>query len=289
MYIKDIFNEKKNVLSFEIFPPKKSSGIEAVTAAVDEMVKLPVDYISVTYGAGGSTSKKTADIAQYIMEEKNMTSLAHLTCLTSKREEIQKTLEDLKARKIENILALRGDKPADGSVPVREDYKYASELVEEIKNFGGFCVGGACYPECHPDCASLEADIDNLRRKTDAGCDFLVTQMFFDNDKFYRFRDMALKKGIDKPITAGIMPLTSASQIEKMVILSGGASMPSRFLKMYSKYSDNDAALKQAGIAYAVEQIIDLLSNDVGGIHIYTMNKPDVAEKIVSVINNLFI
>ena len=288
MFIRDIFNEKKNVLSFEIFPPKQVSSIDSVTSAVDEMVKLPIDYISVTYGAGGSTSKKTADIAEYIIKEKNQTALAHLTCLTSNKEDIHSTLEDLKARGIKNILALRGDKPADNSIPVSTDYKYASELVKEIKDFGGFSIGGACYPECHPDCDSLSNDIANLKNKVDMGCDFLVTQMFFDNDKFYNFRDMAVKKGINKPITAGIMPLTNAKQIEKMVILSGGASMPSRFLKMYSKYSDNDAALKQAGIAYAVEQIIDLLSNDVDGIHIYTMNKPEIAEKIVSVVNNLF-
>lgn len=288
MFIKDIFNEKKNVLSFEIFPPKQVSSIESVTSAVDEMVKLPIDYISVTYGAGGSTSKKTADIAEYIIKEKNQTALAHLTCLTSNKDDIHSTLEDLKARGIKNILALRGDRPADNSMPVSTDYKYASELVKEIKDFGGFSVGGACYPECHPDCDSLSNDITNLKNKVDMGCDFLVTQMFFDNDKFYNFRDMAVKKGINKPITAGIMPLTNAKQIERMVILSGGASMPSRFLKMYSKYSDNDAALKQAGIAYAVEQIIDLLSNDVDGIHIYTMNKPEIAEKIVSVVNNLF-
>lgn len=289
MYIKDIFKEKSSVLSFEIFPPKQNASAQKVKAAVDEMVKLPVDYISVTYGAGGSTSKRTADIAEYITNEHKKTSLAHLTCLTSKKSEIESALMGLKERGIENILALRGDIPQQGdSGDIGRDYRYACDLVRDIKKFGGFCVGAACYPECHPESKSLEADVENLKIKVDMGCDFMVTQMFFDDDKFYAFRDLAAKKGINVPITAGIMPLTSARQIEKMVILSGGASMPSKFLKIYSKYSDNDAALKQAGIAYAVEQIIDLLANDTNGIHIYTMNKPEVAEKIVSVVNSLF-
>lgn len=288
MFIKDIFKEKKPVLSFEIFPPKQDTGIDKVTAVIDKMSQLPIDYMSVTYGAGGSTSKKTAEIAEYIQKNHNLTSLAHLTCVSSKKEDINETLKILKEKGIKNILALRGDIPQDAAFPVPNHYKYASELVEDIKSFGGFCVGGACYPECHPDSSSLEADIENLKIKVDAGCDFIVTQMFFDNEAFYRFRDMAEKKGITVPITTGIMPLTNAKQIEKMCVLSGGASMPSKFTRIISKYIDNDAALKQAGIAYAVEQIIDLLSNDVDGIHLYTMNRPEVAEKIVSVINNLF-
>ena len=190
---------------------------------------------------------------------------------------------------IENILALRGDKPKDYDGEIFPGYHYANELVEAIKDFGDFCVGGACYPECHPDSPSLDADIENLKVKVDAGVDFLVTQMFFDNNEFYKFRDKLAKKGINKPITAGIMPLTNAGQIQRMAILSGGASMPSKFLRMISKYQDNPEALKQAGIAYAVDQIIDLLSNDIDGIHLYTMNKPETAQKIVNVINNLFV
>jgi methylenetetrahydrofolate reductase (NADPH) len=287
MYIKDIFSSKKPVLSFEVFPPKQEAGIETVTKAIDQMSELPIDYMSVTYGAGGSTTKKTAEIAEYMENELNLTALAHLTCVSLTREQVQERLEDLKSKGVKNILALRGDKPQDESL-IQTEYKYASELVEDIKKFGGFCVGGACYPECHPDASSLDADIENLKIKVDTGCDFLVTQMFFDNDAFYRFRDKAAKKGIDKPFTAGIMPLTNAGQIKKMCSLSGGASMPSKFTRIVSKYEDNPEALKQAGIAYAVNQIIDLLSNDIDGIHLYTMNRPDVAEKIVNVINNLF-
>ncbi len=287
MYIKDIFKEKKPVLSFEVFPPKKESGFETVTKAIDEMSQLPIDYMSVTYGAGGSTSKKTADIAEYMGKQLNLTALAHLTCVSLTCSEVRETLVDLKNRGVENILALRGDIPQDKSL-LKTDYKYASELVADIKNFGGFSIGGACYPECHPDSPNLETDIENLKIKVDAGCDFLVTQLFFDNNAFYNFRDKAVKKGVNVPINAGIMPITAASQIGKMCMLSGGAAMPSKFTRIISKYGDNPAALKQAGIAYAVEQIIDLLSNDIDGIHIYTMNKPDVAEKIVTVINNLF-
>lgn len=287
MYIKDIFDKKRPVLSFEVFPPKQESGIETVAKAIDKMAALPIDYMSVTYGAGGSTSKKTADIAEYMEKSLNLTALAHLTCVSLTREQVKETLSDLKNRGVQNILALRGDMPQDKSL-VKTDYKYASELIRDITEFGGFSIGGACYPECHPDSPSLETDIENLKIKADAGCDFLVTQLFFDNDAFYNFRDKAVKKGISIPINAGIMPITAASQIGKMCSLSGGASMPSKFTKIISKYGDNPEALKQAGVAYAVEQIIDLLSNDVDGVHIYTMNKPDVAEKIVTVINNLF-
>ncbi len=287
MYIKDIFAKKRPVLSFEVFPPKQDNNIDSVTDAVKQMSKLPIDYMSVTYGAGGSTSKKTAAIAEYIEKELNITALAHLTCVSLTRNEVRETLSDLKSRGIKNILALRGDRPAD-ETQIKTDYNYASELAADIKSFGGFSVGGACYPECHPDSPNLDADIDSLKIKVNAGCDFLVTQMFFDNNAFYNFRDKAVKKGINASITAGIMPLTNAGQIKKMCSLSGGASMPSKFTRIIAKYEDNPEALKQAGIAYAVEQIIDLLSNDVDGIHIYTMNKPETAEKIVNVINNLF-
>ena len=287
MNINEIFASKKQVLSFEIFPPKQDSGIETVKAAVDELVKQPIDYISVTYGAGGSTSKKTADIAEYIQKQHGLSALAHLSCITADKASIREMLDDMQSREIRNILALRGDLPQDGS-QIKTDYHYASELVTDIKKHGGFCVGGACYPECHPDSPNLEVDIENLKIKVDAGCDFLVTQMFFDNDKFYAFRDLAEKKGIHVPITVGIMPLTQASQIKRMCVLSGGASMPSKFTRMFAKYENNPEALRQAGIAYAVDQIIELLSNDVRGIHVYTMNKPDVAQKIVNVISSLF-
>ncbi len=287
MYIKDIFSKKKPVLSFEVFPPKQDSGLDAVFSAVDEMSKLPIDYMSVTYGAGGSNSKNTAKIASHL-NSMSVPSLAHLTCVANSKEVIDARLEEYKELGIKNILALRGDKPRDYEGELFPGYRYASELVEAIKKSGDFCVGGACYPECHPDSPSIETDIENLKIKVDAGVDFLVTQMFFDNDEFYKFRDKLAKKGINKPITAGIMPLTNAGQIQRMAILSGGASMPAKFTRMISKYEDNPLALRQAGIAYAVDQIIDLVSNDIDGIHLYTMNKPETAEKIVNVINNLF-
>lgn len=288
MFIRDIFKSKKPVLSLEVFPPKKIENLEKVKSTVAKISKVPSDYMSVTYGAGGSTSKLTAEIAEYMQKELDVTSLAHLTCISLTKPEMQEMLTKLRSKGIENILALRGDIPAGSEFPVKNGYSYASELVEEIKKFGGFCVGGACYPECHPDCGSLDEDIDNLKRKVDAGADFLVTQMFFDNGAFYDFRDKCAKKGINVPITAGIMPLTSAAQIEKMCVLSGGASMPSSFVKIISKHIDSPEALKQAGIAYAINQIIELVSNDISGIHIYTMNNPDTAQKIVNAVNAMF-
>ena len=288
MFIKDIFSQKKPVFSFEVFPPKQDSGLDAVLSSVKEMAQLPIDYMSVTYGAGGSNSKNTAQIASYLKNTLSVPSLAHLTCVANTKEAIAEKLTEYKNLGIENILALRGDKPKDFEGELFPGYRYAIELTATIKEFGVFCVGGACYPECHPDSPSLEADIENLKIKVDAGVDFLVTQMCFDNDEFYKFRDKCVKKGINVPITVGIMPLTNAGQIKRMAILSGGASMPSKFLRMIAKFEDNPQALKQAGIAYAVDQIIDLVSNDAAGIHLYTMNKPETAEKIVTVINNLF-
>ncbi|MCH5209906.1 MAG: methylenetetrahydrofolate reductase [NAD(P)H] [Oscillospiraceae bacterium] len=288
MFIKDIFSDKKPVLSFEVFPPKQDSGLGDVLSAVEKMSSLPIDYMSVTYGAGGSNSKNTAYIASYLKDNLSIPSLAHLTCVTNTKEDIQKKLDEYKALGIKNILALRGDRPKDFEGELFPGYKYASELAKAIKDHGGFCVGGACYPECHPNSPDIDTDIEHLKIKVDAGVDFLVTQMFFDNDEFYKFRDKAAQKGINVPINAGIMPLTSAGQINRMAVLSGGASMPSKFLRIFAKYQDNPEALRQAGIAYAIDQIIDLLSNDIDGIHLYTMNKPETAEKIVSAINSLF-
>lgn len=288
MFIKDIFSAKKPVLSFEVFPPKQSSGLDNVLETVKTLSSMPIDYMSVTYGAGGSNSKSTARIASYLSDTLSVPSLAHLTCVTSTQSDIHTKLDEYKELGIQNILALRGDKPRDYEGEIFKDYHYASELVEAIRSHGDFCIGGACYPEQHPDSPSLDADIDNLKIKVDAGADFLVTQMFFDNDKFYDFRDKLVKKGITVPVTAGIMPLTNAGQIQRMAILSGGASMPSKFLKMISKYQDNPDALRQAGIAYAVDQIIELVSNDTDGIHLYTMNKPETAQKIVGAVNSLF-
>lgn len=289
MYIKDIFEKRKPVLSFEVFPPKKAENFEKVKNTVTEISKIPVDYMSVTYGAGGSTSKLTPELAQYMQDSLDVTALAHLTCVSLTKHEIREMLENLKSRGIKNILALRGDIPADSEFPLPDGYQYASELAEDIKSFGGFCVGGACYPECHPDSNNIDEDIDNLKRKVDSGVDFLVTQMFFDNNAFYDFRDKCVKKGINVPITAGLMPLTNASQIERMCVLSGGASMPSAFTKILSKNIDNPDALRQAGIAYVVNQIFDLAANDIDGIHIYTMNNPATASSIVSAVNGVFV
>lgn len=289
MFIKDIFASKKPVLSFEVFPPKKTENLEKVKATVEKISRVSCDYMSVTYGAGGSTSKLTPEIAGYMQNELNVTALAHLTCISLTKPEVEDMLKTLRDKGIKNILALRGDIPAGAEFPLKDGYRYASELTEDIKKFGGFCVGGACYPECHPDCGSIDEDIENLKKKVDAGADFLVTQMFFDNGAFYDFRDRCVKKGINVPITAGIMPLTNAKQIEKMCVLSGGASMPSGFVKIISKYIDNPEALRQAGIAYAVNQIIDLVSNDTSGIHIYTMNNPETAESITGAVNAMFL
>ena len=244
--------------------------------------------MSVTYGAGGSTTKNTAAVADHIQNDLGVTALAHLTCVSSTKDEIRSILDDLRVRGIKNILALRGDLPQDVSFPTPRQYKYACELVREIANYGGFCIGGACYPEGHPDCASLDKDIENLKAKVDAGCSFLVTQLFFDNDLFYEFRNKLVQKRINVPVTAGIMPLTSAGQIDKMCVLSGGAAMPGKFTRMFAKYRENPIALKQAGITYAIDQITDLLSSGADGIHIYTMNKPDVAEKITASVKHLF-
>ncbi len=286
MYIKDIFKNRRSVYSFEVFPPKKATGFEAVKETVKTLSSMPIDYMSVTYGAGGSTSKSTPDVADFIENECGMTSLAHLTCISSDKAQIKSILDDLKSKGIENILALRGDIPKDS--PITTDYKYACDLISEIKSYGNFCVGGACYPEMHPDSENMEKDIENLKIKADCGCDFFVTQMFFDNDRFYDFRNKLQQKGINLPITAGIMPLTNAGQIERMCLLSGGASMPSKFTRMFARYEHNPEALKQAGVAYAIDQITELLSNDINGIHLYTMNKSEVAQKITDIVNPLF-
>ncbi len=237
--------------------------------------------MSVTYGAAGSASGKTIEIADEVQNANNITALAHLTCVASDKTKIKSVLSSLKEKNIHNILALRGDIPKNSDIPVCSDFTYASDLIKEIKSNGDFCIGGACYPETHPESETLMSDIDNLKKKVEAGCDFLTTQMFFDNNILYNFMYQLLKKDIKVPVIAGIMPVTNAKQIARIISLSS-SSVPRRFRAIVDKFADNPAAMKQAGIAYATDQIIDLIANGINNIHIYVMNKYDVAEKITS-------
>ena len=243
--------------------------------------------MSVTYDASGGISEHTVDLANEVQNVNGVLALAHLTCASSDRNKIRQVLKELQEHEIENILALRGDIPENLDFPLPDQYHHASELIEEIKSFGDFCIGGACYPEGHPEAESIEADIDNLKRKVDAGCEFLTTQMFFDNNIMYNFLYRTLKKGIEAPIIAGIMPVTNVNQIKRITSLSG-TMLPQRFRAIVERFADHPAALKQAGIAYATEQIIDLIANGVGHIHIYTMNKPDVAGAIFKNLSEIY-
>ena len=281
MFISEMLNNDKVTVSFEVFPPKADSSFDVVKSAVGELNGLHPDYMSVTYGAGGSTSKRTVDIASHIQNELGTNALAHLSCIAATRGQISEQLKELKNAGIENILALRGDIPENGVLPEGMEYHYAWQLVEEIKKVGGFCVGAACYPEGHVECLNKTKDLDYLKQKVDCGCDFLVTQMFFDNNVLYTFLYNALKAGIEIPVTAGIMPVTNSKQISKICSLSGTSLTP-KFRAILDKFGDNPAALKQAGIAYAVDQIVDMVSNGIKGIHVYTMNKPDVAKSILN-------
>lgn len=279
MKIKDIIQANGASFSCEIFPPKSYMNIDKTKAVAEKICGLNPDFVSVTYGAGGGTSKQTVEIAQYI-NQIGGTALAHLTCASSNREEVSEAITKLKEYGIENVLALRGDIPEELRDKPR-DYTYAAELIAEIKAQGDFCIGAACYPEGHVECPSIEQDLNNLKAKVDCGVDFLTTQMFFDNTAFYSFMFRALKKNIDVPIIAGIMPMTNSAQIARSCALSG-ATLPTRFRSIADKFGNDPEAMKQAGIAYATEQIIDLIANGVKGIHLYTMNKPDVAEAILS-------
>ncbi|MCL2023508.1 MAG: methylenetetrahydrofolate reductase [Oscillospiraceae bacterium] len=283
MKINTLFNQNACTLSFEVFPPKASGAFAAVQAATQEMAKLAPHYMSVTYGAGGGTSENTVAIASYVQHELKTTALAHLTCVSSTREQVREQLAGLKKAGIENILALRGDNPEG----VSGHYKYASELIQDIAAFGDFCVGAACYPEGHTQSASQEQDLLYLKKKVDCGVSFLCTQMFFDNNVLYRFLYKAMKIGIDLPVTAGIMPITNAGQIKRMVELSG-ATLPPVLLSIVDRFASSPAALYQAGIAYAISQILDLLANDIRGIHLYTMNKPQVARDILGSLSEVF-
>ena len=280
MKIIDKLNEDRIHISFEVFPPKTDAGFEKVKDATDKIAQLNPSYISVTYGAGGGTSKNTAKIASHIKHELGVESLAHLTCASSTKEEVRQVIENLKQLEIENILALRGDIVPGMTFPSEERFHYAYELVEEIKKHGDFCIGAACYPEGHVENEHKEDDIKYLKQKVDSGVDFLTKQMFFDNDIHYNFLYRIREAGITVPVLPGIMPITTAAQMKRSQELSGTV-FPRRFLALLDRFGDYPDAMKQAGIAYATDQIIDLLANGVKNIHVYSMNKPEVAAKIM--------
>ena len=277
MKIIDLLQQDRPTLSFEVFPPKTSDSYQSVARATQEIAALRPDFMSVTYGAGGGTSDYTVGIAAGIRQQYGVDVLAHLTCVSSTRNHVARVLEQLKAHGIQNVLALRGDIP-EGGAPAH-DYQYAAQLVRDIKAHGDFCVGGACYPEGHPESPTKNADIDHLKAKVEAGCQFLTTQMFFDNNILYNFLYRIREKGITVPVVAGIMPVTNGKQIARICKLSG-TYLPERFKAIVDKFGDNPAAMRQAGVAYAAQQIIDLIANGVEHIHIYSMNKPEIAASI---------
>lgn len=283
MKISDIIASKEITVSLEIFPPKQGTELEHSRNLVAEMAKLSPDFISVTYGAAGTTARFTAELADEV-ERCGIASLAHVTCVSTDEEALDNYLSSLKANGIENILALRGDMP-DGREP-KKVYTHASDLATAIKQKGDFCIGGACYPEGHPEATSVSADIDALKIKAESGCEFFTTQMFFDNDIMYSFLSKFQRKGINIPVIAGIMPITNARQLGRSVALSG-TTVPRRFREIVERFGDKPTAMRQAGIAFATEQIIDLIANGVNNIHIYAMNKPDVAAEILSNISEI--
>lgn len=288
MRLTELLKTDEVTISCELFPPKQGTQLENYKKIVKEMADLRPSYISVTYGATGGTSDYTVELANEVCNVNHIPALAHLTCASSTKEKVASVIEELKEKKIENVLALRGDIPQNADFPLPNQYHHASELIYDIKSHGDFCIGGACYPEGHPEAESSSDDLVHLKEKVEAGCEFLTTQMFFDNNILYNFMYKALKIGIDVPIVAGIMPVTNASQIKRIVSLSGNL-VPPRFLAIVDRFGHNPAAMKQAGIAYATEQIIDLIANGVSHVHIYTMNKPDVAGAILANLSEIYV
>lgn len=284
MKISDLLKSTTPSLSFEVFPPKTETSFESVKTATEEIAKLTPSFMSVTYGAGGGSSKFTLDIAKNIKKLYDVPTLAHLTCVSSTKQTVKEKIAEIKEAGLENVMALRGDIPKEleGADRSKWDYNYAIDLIRELKMSGAdFCIGGACYPEIHPESQNQKDDIRYLREKVDAGCDFLTTQMFFDNNLLYNFLYKIREAGITVPVIPGIMPITNANQVERAIKLSG-SFMPQRFKSLVDKFGDNPSAMKQAGIAYATDQIIDLYANGITNVHVYSMNKPDVAEKIQS-------
>ena len=289
MKISKILKNEKLSLSFEVFPPKTEVGFESVKHATEEIAALRPSFMSVTYGAGGGTSRYTLDIAKNIKERYDVPTLAHLTCVSSTRRTVHERIADIRAAGLENVMALRGDIPAHLADADRSgwDYRYAVELVREIRDIApDMCIGGACYPEIHPESADQREDIKRLREKVDAGCDFLTTQMFFDNNLFYNFLYKIREAGITVPVIPGVMPITAGGQVERAMKLSG-SFMPQRFKSLVDKFGGDSAAMKQAGIAYATDQIIDLYANGITNVHVYSMNKPDVAQKILANLSDI--
>ncbi len=289
MKIIDVLKNEKLSLSFEVFPPKTDSSFDSVKKATEEIAKLKPSFMSVTYGAGGGTSKYTLDIAENIKKTYGVSTLAHLTCVSSTKETVKARIEELKKAGIQNVMALRGDLTPEMENEDRSkwSYRHAAELVYELKQSGAdFCIGGACYPEVHPESENQKDDIKHLREKVDAGCEFLTTQMFFDNNLLYNFLYKIREAGITVPVVAGIMPITNANQIERAIKLSG-SFMPQRFKSLVDKFGSDPAAMKQAGIAYATDQVIDLFANNITNVHVYSMNKPEVAEKIQSNLSDI--
>ncbi len=287
MDISTILKQKKVAFSFEVFPPKRQDDFATVSEAAKKLVSLHPDFVSITCGAAGSQKNGTADVAELI-EQHGTTALAHLTCVRLAREQLDAAIADFKARGIQNVLALRGDLPKDaqpGENLFPAGLRHASDLVAVLKQ-EGFCVGGACYPEGHPESLNRDSDIENLKHKVDAGVDFLTTQMFFDNDMLYSFLYRLQAAGIHVPVLAGLMPITSARQVTRMVDLSN-AYIPRKLLSLCDKFRGSEEAMWQAGIAYVTDQIIDLISNGVRGIHIYTMNKPRVAQAIMQNVDSI--
>lgn len=285
MIIESLFEKKKPVISFEIFPPKKEAELNNIDETLKTLAKLHPDFISVTFGAGGSgTNNRTVDLAKKIKEDYDIEPLVHLTCISHSKEEIKAILQQMKEAGLQNVLALRGD--VNPNVPVKEDFKYASELVAFIKEQGDFHISGACYPEVHLEAKDEVTDIRNLKKKVDAGAGHLVSQLFFDNNVFYDFMAKVRIAGIDTPVEAGIMPVTNKAQIKRMVTMCG-ATLPDKFERILEKYGENKEALFDAGIVYAINQIVELISHGVDGIHIFTMNNPVVAGRICDGIKNL--
>ncbi|MBE6757189.1 MAG: methylenetetrahydrofolate reductase [NAD(P)H] [Ruminococcaceae bacterium] len=282
MKIRTLLHSESPSLSFEVFPPKTETSFESVKIATEEIAKLRPAFMSVTYGAGGGTSRYTLEIAKNIKEMYGVPTLAHLTCVSSTRETVREKIAQIRAAGIQNVMALRGDIPKELEGADRRgwDYRYAVDLIAELKEAcPDFCIGAACYPEIHPESENQREDIRHLKEKVEAGCDFLTTQMFFDNNLLYNFLYKIREAGITVPVVAGIMPITNANQVERAVKLSG-SFMPQRFKSLVDRFGVSPAAMKQAGIAYATDQIIDLYANGITNVHVYSMNKPDVAASI---------